>query len=157
MFSIWLSRSVAQAPRSRFVNCRLGFPSNAYKPESLYRTFRTPGGSKEGVGLALWPTLLGMRGVANENGSKRCCGTLSSSLCAADPWGSLPPSRRLTPARASSTLGQDGRGMRTLPDSGAMLPDPRMATNLPPSSSSPDLLPPGAVPVGLPVRPAQKE
>jgi hypothetical protein len=146
MVSISLSRSVSQAPRSRFVNCRLGFPGNAYEAVSLCYTFRTPGGSKEGVGFGLWSTPLGMRGVANGNGSERCCGTLSSSLCAADPWGSLPPSRRLTPARASSTLGQDGRGMRTSPDSGAMLPDPRMATNLSPSSSLPDLLPPGAVP-----------
>ncbi len=157
MVSISLSRSVSQAPRSRFVNCRLGFPGNAYEAESLCCTFRTPGGSKEGVGFALWPTPLGVRGVANGNGSERRCGTLSSSLCVSDPWGSLPLSRRLTPARASSTLGQDGRGMRTSPDSGAMLPDPRVATDLSPSSSSPDLLPPERSPVGLPIRPAQQE
>ncbi len=137
---------MSQAPRSRFVNCLLGMPGNAYEEVSLCCTFQTPGGSKEGVGSGLWLTPLEMRGVAYGNGSERCCGTLSSLLCAADPWGSLPPSRRLNPARATSTLGQDGRGMRTLPDSSAMLPDPRMATNLLPSSSLSDLLPPEAVP-----------
>ncbi len=157
MVSIAVSRSVSQAPRSRFVNCLLGMPGSAYQAVSLCCTFRTPGGPKEGVGSGLWLTPLRMRGVAYGNGSERCCGTLFSLLCAADSWGSLPPSRRLTPARASSTLGQDGRGMRTSPDPGAMLPDPRMATNLPPSSSLSDLLPPGAVPVGLPVRPAPQE
>ncbi len=143
MASISVSRSVSQAPRSRFVNCRLGFLGNAYEAESFCCAFRTPGGSKEGVGLALWPTPFGIRGVANGNGSECCCGSLSLSLCASYPGRILPSSRRLSPGCASSTLGKNGRGLlHSLADSGARLPVPRMASNRHPSSSSLNLLPP---------------
>ncbi len=47
--------------------------------------------------------------------------------------------------------------MCTSPDPGAMLPDPRMATNLPHQVHRWTYFPPERSPVGLPIRPAQQE
>jgi hypothetical protein len=95
--------------------------------------------------LALWPTPFEIRGVANGNGPARCCGSLSLSLCTSYSRGILPSSRRLSPVCALSTLGHDGRGLRPSADPGALLPVPRMATNLPLSGKSLDLLPPNVL------------
>ncbi len=73
----------SQAPRSSFVNCRLGFPGNVYEATSCCCTFRVLSGSYGGEGSALRPPLFEIRGVSKRNGSARCCGALSTS---SDAW-----------------------------------------------------------------------
>ncbi len=94
--SILWSSLKSQAPRSSFVNCRLGFPGNVYEATSLCCTFLVLIGSYGGEGSALG-SLFEIRGVPKGNGPERCCGALSTLSEAWFFWEILSLSGKLSP------------------------------------------------------------